>query len=67
MPIEQPDDAWAACCKEYRISDTRECRQAFMRGAFYAAQVAGQAVAKNNPEMLTVLLQALRKFGRERC
>ena len=65
--IALPSDAWAARSKEYRISDTRETRQAFHRGALYAVEVAAQAVAKSDPEILTTLIQALKRFARECC
>ena len=65
--IEPPMEAWSARSKEYRISDTRETRQAFHRGALYAVDVAAQAVTKNDPDILTTLIQALKRFARENC
>lgn len=65
--FENPADAWAARAKQYRISDTRECRNAFYRGALYGAIAAGEAVIKSDPEILARFNQALQRFARDQC
>jgi hypothetical protein len=68
MPLPEPfDEMWERVRRERRLSDTIECRRAFLAAASWALSIGITAVTHNDPEGLIWANQQANRFNRERC
>ena len=59
------NDTWEQAVRQHRISDTVECRRAFLRGA--RAMLDELCDTEEEIGSLASLYTALARFERERC